>query len=179
VQPTDAYLREDLAEGYDAGGAVYFPDGAGNFHLPEVIYCTLIVEGTTAIGFARRNDSSPVASPGTVAVASMPPPPLFKSVVAAKKQPSITIKIIQARLSYKKNKPEFFVVNHHFISITESTANVQSICEALRKMCGEDYTVVTKEGFEIIDSLATRGIVKDNLAATLKYMNRFCILEMF
>jgi len=142
VQPIDVYLREDLPEDID-GGVVYLPDGAGNFHLPEVVFCVLIVEGTTVNGFTRNADSSRPLVPGTprssVVVASVPPPPLFRSVVAPKKQPSKNIKIMQARLSYnEKNRPKFSVINHHFISVTQSTANVKSICEEVHKECGAD-----------------------------------------
>jgi len=139
---------------------VYFPDETGHFNLPEVVFCTLVVEGTTASGFAR-NDSSFVSPqrPSTSSVAvAMPPPPLYKSIMTPKKQASVTIRIFQARLRYKRNKPEFTTVGQLYVEVTESTANINCICEAVRSQCGAEYTIVTAEGFEIMDSPATRGI---------------------
>ena len=158
MQPTDIWLREDCPESVD--GTAFFPDESGQFHLAEVTsFCTLIVEGTTSTGLARNEPSpAPARSTGISVPVALTPPPLFKAVASAKKPASTIIKIMQARLSYKKNKAEFSCTGQIHVEITESTANVHSISEAVCNQLGADYTIVTTEGFEIVDCPATRGI---------------------
>ena len=180
MQPTDTWLRQDYPDGIS--GAVYLPDESGQFDLSDLtLHCTLIVVGVTiSAGFARSDSSSTpqrasasliqgattsatAISNSSVSAVTTPPPPFFRSVVASKKiLCSATIKIMQARLRFKKNRPDFQCFNQLHVQITESTATVKAISEAVQNQLGLNYTVtiVTTEGFEILDSPATRGMNK-------------------
>lgn len=162
-------MREDCPEGID--GAVYLPDESGRFDLSDVtLHCTLIVEGITS-GIARSDSSSlqhgsgstpavqAAAAIGSSSVSVMTPPPLFRSVVTPKRIPSVTMKLMQAELRFKKNKPEFKSIKQLHVQITESTANVGSITEEVQNQLKvPGYRIVGTEGFEIFDCPATRGM---------------------
>ena len=59
--------------------------------------------------------------------------------------------------SKRGGKPDFTYTGQLYIELTESTANVAQVCEAVRRQWGTEYTVVSTEGLEIDDSLATQG----------------------
>ena len=54
-------------------------------------------------------------------------------------------------------KPEFQCTGQMYIELTDTTANVGQVCEAVRRQWGSEYTIVSVEGVEIDDSSATQG----------------------
>ena len=54
-------------------------------------------------------------------------------------------------------KPEFQCTGQMYIELTDTTANVGQVCEAVRRQWGSEYTIVSVEGLEIDDTLATQG----------------------
>ena len=88
--------------------------------------------------------------------ASLPPP--FQSVVAPKRGAAYSLKIVQARMVKSRGKkPEFQCLSQLYTDIVESTANVDCILTVVQRRWGEDYTLVTNDGLELLDSPGTRG----------------------
>ena len=125
----------------ECDGTIYFPepDSAFDLHsLPE--YATLVVEEPTATGLNARAGFSPITPRGQQVVASatgsatssqgssLPPAPIFRSVVASKKV-TVSIKIFRARLilSRKNKKPDFETIGQTYVEVTETTAKVVNI----------------------------------------------------
>ena len=170
VNPSETWLRDEC------DGSVYFPEQDGQFSdLRDsniTPYSTLVVEGPTASGLNMRMGFSSFARAGgqsvssTVASSSLPSssvghgPPMFRSVVAPKKVPTSLIKIMKAKMTLtakKGGKPEFQCTGQMYVELTDATASVGHICEAVREQWGSEYVVVSVEGLEIEDTLATQG----------------------
>jgi len=82
-------------------------------------------------------------------------------VAASKKQQKTLIRITKARIirtCTERKKPDFHRTGQLFVGVTETTANVGYVCEAVRNQWGDEYTVVTRDGFEIVDTAATQGL---------------------
>ena len=175
VHPLETWLRDEC------DGSVYFPDQDGQFNLEDsdlTPYSTLVVEGPTAVGLNMRMGFSSVTRTGGQSISStpaasssqqqspLPPaaaghgPPTFRSVIAPRKVPASLIKIMKANMAAAKKpggKPDFQCTGQMYIELTEPTANVGQVCEAVRRQWGSEYTVVSVEGLEIDDTLATQG----------------------
>lgn len=75
-------------------------------------------------------------------------------------QSSVTVKVLQANLSFTQNgKPVFDVFNQCFVELCESTANVPYILSVARGEFGQNHTLVTNDGLELRDSHGTQGMV--------------------
>ena len=48
-------------------------------------------------------------------------------------------------------------VGQTFITLTESTANIQHVTTAVKAEFGDEYVLVTADGLEVRDSTGTRG----------------------
>lgn len=166
MEPADSWLKNTSDD------SVHFPDQAGNFDLLGVAPdSTLMVEGTSS-GLARGAfsstssrisgvQSSVLSASSQESSSVLPPPPVFKSVAASKKQQKTLIRITKARIirtCTKRKKPDFHRTGQLFVGVTETTANVGYVCEAVRNQWGDEYTVVTRDGFEIVDTAATQGL---------------------
>jgi len=170
VNPTEAWLRDEV------DGTAYFPQADGNFHLEEARlppYATLMVEGSI---MPRSN--LPRSNTYGTALTSTPPPhslspnlntptssnpvysSAFRSVQAAKKAPTFTLKIIKSMhmMTTSGKKPEFLSQQQTFIEINESTANVEHILGVVRGRWGQGYILVTQDGLTLEESPATQGI---------------------
>ena len=68
--------------------------------------------------------------------------------------PATLIKIMKAKISpvKKGGKPDFQCTGQMYIELTNATANVGEVCEAVRRQWGSTYTVVSTEGLEIDDT---------------------------
>ena len=132
----------------------------------------MIVEGPTASGLNMRMGYSPFArAGGQQSVSSISPtsplpftsashgPPIFHCVVAPKKTPASLIKIMKAKMTTAKRggKPDFQCIGQMYLELTEAVANVGHVREAVRGQWGSEYTVLSVEGLEIDNSLATQG----------------------
>ena len=110
--------------------------------------------------------SRPAATGGQIVipagVGTLPPPPSFRPVIATQgNKKSVSIKVHKARMvvSKKGKKVEFEATGSMYVAVTESTAIIVKIREAVHEQWGTEYTVVSTEGFEIEDSPATQGII--------------------
>jgi len=147
---------------------VYVPDQDGQFNLElegnlTAYTSTLVVEGPTASGLsistgfpsAARLGGQSFSSTPSLASAAGHGVPILQSVVEA---PTSLIKITKAKMSItrKGGKPDFQCVEQMCVELNDSTANISQVCESVRGQWGPDYTVVSTEGIEIEDSLATQ-----------------------
>ena len=57
----------------------------------------------------------------------------------------------------KGGKPDFQCTGQMYIELSDATANVGQVCEAVRGQWGSEYMVVSVEGLEIDDTLATQS----------------------
>jgi len=167
----------------ESDGSAFFPSPDGTFSFQDgrfIPYTTFVVEGSTIQPVNR-----PAATGGQIVmpagVGSLPPPPSFQSVIAqGSKKAALSIKVLKARMivSKKGKKAEFEPTGTMYVAVTESTATVVKIREAVREQWETDYTVVSTEGFEIEDSPATQGITYDCHSLLFYYcFYRDCILE--
>ena len=178
MHPLETWLRDEC------DGSVYFPDQDSQFNLQDSDvspYSALVVEGPTASGLNMRvgfssgrtggqsisstpaasssQHQSPLPSASSSAAAGHGPP-TFRSVIAPRKVPASLIKIMKANMIAAKKtggKPEFQCTGQMYIELTDTTANVGQVCEAVRRQWGSEYTIVSVEGVEIDDSSATQG----------------------
>ena len=83
---------------------------------------------------------------------------MYKPIFSAKKEPTVSVKVVQAQLTRSSSgKAEFQRQGQLFIDVTEATANVPYISSAIQKKWGNDYLLVTVDGLEIKDSAGTQG----------------------
>jgi len=169
VDTSEVWLKDECNE------LAFFPNDIGQFTLQEITpYSTLLVEGPTTSGLnLRMGFQSSIQHTGTsqsigstlqqqATGSCHPGPPMFRSVVASRKPAVTLIKIMKAKMSPSNSKiggkPDFTCTGQlYIIELTESTANVTQVCEAVHRQWGTEYTVVSTEGLEIDDSLATQG----------------------
>ncbi|KAL5471034.1 hypothetical protein EMCRGX_G029108 [Ephydatia muelleri] len=150
-------------------GHVYFPNPDGVFDLLNdgvLPHAELIVEGEPRQGQASQPSCSGIyAQPSrssAIVMDSTPPRyspgSQFTSVTAHRgKRPleeaTYRLKIIQATMAFASpgnKKPTFECHGQAFFEITESNANVPALLVAVRTEFGEDYTIVTGDGLEVI-----------------------------
>ena len=71
---------------------------------------------------------------------------------------SVSIKVVQAKLKRTRSgKPEFTTLNVVYIDVTDSTANVNYVRNAVQNKWGSDHLIVSAEGLPIEDSSGTQG----------------------
>lgn len=155
VNPSDAWLRDEC------DGTVYLPEQNGDFKLDQIgPYTALVVEGPTlSPGFNMRAGLSSTSGRSQQAMqSSLPPAPMFRSVIASKKV-TFSLKVLKARMvmTRKGKKPEFETTGQMYVDLTDSTANISHIRGKIQEQWGAEYTIVTTEGLEIEDSSATQG----------------------
>ena len=163
MNPSEVWLRDEI------DGAAYFPLQNGEFDLQGQgvsRFATLTVEGPTLpISTSSRNNL-----PRPMSLSSTTPPgnqsastPLssagssFQSVIAAKRAPSFSLKVIKADMHRIGKKIEFQPQNQTFIELVDSTANVEHILGVVQRRWGSYYTLVTQDGLKLEESPATQG----------------------
>ena len=99
------------------------------------------------------------SSSGTVSYPTAPTPYRRPFTAAAKNQ-SVTVKIIQAKMSKIKGKPEFNNISLEYVEVTEATANVNYLSNTVQNKWGNDYILVSSDGLQLEDSSATQGGVR-------------------
>ncbi len=85
--------------------------------------------------------------------------PLHRPIFSTKKGQSTNVKIIQAIFQKTLSRPEFTPANQAFITVNETTANVDYITDAIHRRWGADSVLVTGDGLRIEDSSGTQGTV--------------------
>ena len=137
VDPETAYLKEEF------GQRAFFPDSNHEFNLPTCVGVTifsLMVEGSF-LGSRSVALSSTPGSSGT------------RPVFSGKKELSVKVKVVQA--STKKlssGKVEFTRENQTYVTVTEATANVDYVTQAIQRKWGFNYVLVTADGLKFDDS---------------------------
>ena len=117
VDPDTAYLKEE------------FGQRAFEFNLPSSVGVTilsLIVEGTFL-------GSRPVGQLGT-SVSPIPgPSSANRPIFSTKKELSVKVKVVQATLKKSPSgKMEFTSENQTYVTVTEGTANVDYVSQAIQ-----------------------------------------------
>ncbi len=151
------------------GSRAYFPESDGSFNIPNIILGSLKVNGTPLVverASADHHIVPPSTNPNhTISVATgsksaLGNSPIFKSVVAHRSRhenQSVTVKIIQATLTFPNGKANFQKIGQIYIDVVESTATVLYISSVIRAEFGDDYVLVTNDGLELTDGTGTKG----------------------
>ena len=157
VNPAETWLRNDGSD------LAYFPKADGTFDLSDVSqYCILTVEGPLLSSPLPSRSSNTARSISVSSTPSLPGPstsmPGFHSVVAPKRPPTCTVKVVKANIvkAYRR-KPEFVNISQTFVEVMESTANVTYVLGIIHKRWGQQYTLVTNDGIELADDSSTQG----------------------
>lgn len=172
MNPSEVWLRGEI------DGAAYFPFQNGNFDLQSQgvsLYATLIVEGpTVTISTPTRNNLPRSQLQGTSSMMSLSSTPgnqssiplhfsapstssSFQSMIATKRIPSFSLKVIKADVHRIGKKIEFQPQSQTFIELVDSTANVEHILGVVQRRWGSDYALVTQDGLQLEESPATQG----------------------
>ena len=172
--PQTVWLRARFAN------RTYWPDG-GVFDLNSVeSFALLSVEGVSCtqsteapeVPHSSRSTTTLSSTPslGSEPSSSKQPTtpmwPGFASVVhsqtkgLAKKKASVnhTLKVIVASINHVDgDKPSFNKQDLVYVNISESTATLPHVLSVVRDQLGEEYIIVTSDGFEVKDSPGTQG----------------------
>ena len=81
----------------------------------------------------------------------------FQSVIAPRRVPSFSLKVIKANMYRIGKKVEFQPHSQTFIELVDSTANVEHILGVIQRRWGSDYILVTQDGLQLEESPATQG----------------------
>ena len=169
VKADEAWLKDEIA------GSAYLPQQDGTFDLRDLApYTTLTVEGPSAVPVSiaqsgpnvfhstsapsQTVSSTPMGSsllglPATSTVT----PPSFRSVLASRRLPSFSLKILKAMIRRGRGKADFAPSSQTYIELVDTTANLEHIMGVIRNRWGSEYVLVTNDGLELEDSPATQG----------------------
>ena len=145
------------------GRRCYFPDSSGKFNFSsEVGRCvfSLVVEGAPF-----QAQTIPVATapytPGPSSTTYQNQPasqPSYKPILGSRKKDETNVKVVKATTTKLPNgKVKFNTESQTFVKLTESTANVPFISNAIQSIWGKKYMLVSNDGLEIQDSSGTQG----------------------
>ena len=142
----------------------YLPRQDGTFDLSDVSqYSMLTVKGPLLSSPLPLRTSNTARSMSVSSTPSLPgpshtPPSGFHSVVAPKRLPTFSIKIVKANIvNAFRRKPEFVSISQTFVELTESTANLTYVLGVIHKRWGQQYTLVTNDAIELTDDSSTLG----------------------
>ena len=85
----------------------------------------------------------------------------------SKKKASVnhTLKVIVASINHVDgDKPSFTKRDLVNVNISESTTTLPYVLSAVRDQLGDEYIIVTSDGFEVKDSPGTQGISNQHLS---------------
>ena len=170
VNPTEVWLRDDL------DNTLFLPEDDGTFTQVEAGSSVLVVEGPSLTATSRASGFS--SRPSSTTLSSLPstsslPPPSFRSVIAPKRCPSFTLKILKACVIMKNGRRKLDVgcdAKQTFIELVESTANLEHILPIVQKRWGPEYRIVTNDAIELEDSPATQGKINDIVIVALLFI---------
>lgn len=143
IDPATVYLREEF------GQRAFFPDASNEFHLPSCVGVTIfsiVVEGSQH-NVRPRNQT-------TSAVVSMPGPSSGnRPIFSTKKEVSVKVQVVQATLKKSlSGKVDFTSENQTYVTVTEGTANLDYVSQAIQQKWGSQYVLVTSDGLKLNDS---------------------------
>ena len=88
-----------------------------------------------------------------------PSQPSYKPILGSRKKDETNVKVVKATMVKLPNgKAKFTTESQTFVKLTESTANVPFISNAIQSIWGKKYKLVSNDGLEIQDSSGTQGI---------------------
>ena len=139
VDPNTVYLKEEF------GQRSYFLDANNDLQLPSRIGVTifsLLVEGSPA---HMRPVNQPSCTPG--------PSSSIRPVFSCKKEVSVKVKVVQATMKkLPSGRMEFKSENQTYVTVTEGTANLDYVSQAVQRKGGSHYVLVTSDGLKLDDS---------------------------
>ncbi len=146
------------------GQRAFFTDG-GKFaftsEVPTLIYA-FDVQGS----LGSASSSAPASVPASASAISYPTtsPVLstFRRPSTAKNQ-SVNVKVIQAKMTKIKGRPNFINISLEYVEVTEATANVASLSSTVQKKWGDDHVLVGADGLLLEESSATQGSASVNV----------------
>ena len=145
VDPDTAYLKEEF------GQCAFSPDSSNEFHVPTCVGVTilsLIVEGSS---FSNRPISQ--MSMSTVSPCTPGPSSASRPIFTSRKEASVKVKVVQATMRKSPSgKVEFTRENQTYVTVTEGTANVDYVSQAIQRKWGFNYVLVTSDGLKLDDS---------------------------
>lgn len=115
-------------------------------------------------GTQPQDSNAAATGPGRVTSFSTQPSGSRSAVIAhGRREQTINVKIIQAKMKLPRSasgKPQFVNLNVLYIDVTEATANITYLTNAVRAKWGNDHVIVTSEGLPISDGSGTQGKYK-------------------
>ena len=106
-------------------------------------------------------NNRPVGQIGTSVMSHSTPGPSSgnRPIFSAKKEISVKVKVMQATLRRAPSgKAEFTRENQTYVTVSEATANVDYVSQAIQRKWGFNYVLVTSDGLKLDDS--AQGIYK-------------------
>ena len=95
--------------------------------------------------------------------------PYYRPFAKKGQNSTFNVKVVKAILTKTPSgKPEFEKIEQTHVSVTESTANVTTVTNAIQSKWGFSYIVVTGDGLPVDDSSGTQGM-KVNIAASIHH----------
>lgn len=149
LNPDSVWLRE-------AGGGVasFFPDQRNeSFRFsPDVGY---FITRLTVGGVAVTVGGAAVTEAGSSRATTRSSGQVIPVGNATRK---IKVKIIQASLKKSASgRPDFKPLSQTFVDVTEATANVNYLSNAVKEKWGRSYVLVTSDAMRLEDSSGTQG----------------------
>ena len=145
VDPSTIWLREEF------GQRAFFPDAINQFHFPSEVglsITSLVVEGSQTRPISAPEPTAAVCIPGPSTYAS----PVYKPIFSSKKEQSLKVKIIQAKMKKHSGRPEFTSMCQTYVTITEATASLDYVTTVIQRKWGSQYVLVTSDGLKLDDS---------------------------
>ena len=139
------------------------PDGSFNFGSAEIApYTNLVIEVPTISSTMAWSTLPCRISSATLSSTLQTPfpshPPSFHSVIATRKVPSFSLKVVKASMTWGRNKPNLQSISQTYTEICEGTANLKHILSIVQRRWGSEYILVMADGLPLEDLPATQGL---------------------
>ncbi len=163
VDPQVVWLRDEF------GNKAFFPSPDNTeFEFSDEVgstICSLLVEGVdrghglTAMSL-KPHSTIPVAShSGVMPYSPLPGPSGVRTFNSHVKSKTCSARITKAFQKVMVNgKTDLLKLEQTFIDLTEETANVNFVNDAIQNRWGKEFVVCTSDGLPIEDSSGTTGM---------------------
>ncbi len=138
------------------------PNQNGNFDLVGVNdFARFAVEGPTQSSLPPSRSRSSITMSSTPSTSNLPslPPPTFRSVIAPRKAPSFSLKVVKAKLTRTGKKAVIQPISQTYIELVDSTANLDHIMTVIHQRWSSQVVLVTNDGAELDESPAMHGVL--------------------
>ena len=150
MDPKSIWLKDNI------GSRCYFPVGDIFEEMEEHTY-TLFVEGTPP---RIRKPQLPLSLTTDASTSSSKSPTVLGgSSGSSSKYGTCNVKVLRAEkiVDPLSGKVEFKTMEKGYVDMKSSTANITYLQSCIKKMWGEEYSVVSNDGLPIVDNQASRG----------------------